>query len=101
MKLNRRHNNNKLSYSFGLESLYGLDVCACVISNRIEVLQKLLGFINNGLVLQDRTVVRKIDSCGLRRVLGLETRSVSMAFTEGLQSGNGFCIDVVLDFLQI
>lgn len=75
-------------------------MCACVVSNRLEILQKLLSLIDNGPVLQDRTVVCKIDSCGLRRILGLETHSVSMALTEGLQSSNGFCMGVILDFWQ-
>ena len=90
-----------MSYSFRFESLYSLDVCACVVSNGLEILQKLLSLIDNSPVLQDRAVVRKIDSCGLRRVLGLETHSVSMALAEGLQSSNGLCIGVILDFWQV
>ena len=58
--------------------------------HRLEVLEDLLSLINDTLVFQDRTVVGEIDVCGLRLQLSSDALSVSMAFAEGLQRGNGF-----------
>lgn len=85
---------NIKTYSLRLKCFNGLDLCVHIISHGLEVLQKLLGLINNGLVFKDGTIVGKIDIGGLAGILSIETLSVTMAFPEGLQRRDGFCENV-------
>lgn len=50
------------TYSFGLESLDSLDVCADVVRDGFKVTQDFLRFIDDALVLQNGAVVRKVYS---------------------------------------
>ena len=53
------------SHRLSLEGLDSLNVSIYIIRQRLEVLQDFLSFINNGLVLYDSAVLRKVDSGGL------------------------------------
>ena len=52
---------------------------------RLEGIEMLLDFINNGLILQDRTVVCKVDFGGLLGELGYSTTGILVALLEGLE----------------
>jgi hypothetical protein len=54
-----------IAYSFRLESFNGLDVVVDIVSNRLEVLQELLGLIHDSLVLENGAVVSKVNGGGL------------------------------------
>jgi hypothetical protein len=60
-----------------------------VIRHGLELLQQLLGLIDDGLVLQDGAVVRDIDGGGLRGVLVVDELGVVVPFAEGLEGGDG------------
>lgn len=77
------------THSLGLEGLNSLDGAADVVGHRLEVLQQLLGLVNNSLVLQHRAVMSEIDGCRLRGVLVGEPLGIGVSLSEGLNSGNG------------
>jgi len=60
-----------------------------IIRHGLELLQQLLGLIDDGLVLQDGAVVRDIDGGGLRGVLVVDELGVVVPFAEGLEGGDG------------
>lgn len=64
---------------------------ADVVGDGLEVLQDLLGLINDSLVFQDRPIVREVDGRGLGVELGLYPLCVRVALAEGLEGGNGLC----------
>lgn len=61
--------NYSKTYSLGLESLNGLNLLIHVISDRLEVTEELLGFINDSLVFEDRSIVGEVNSGGLTSIL--------------------------------
>jgi hypothetical protein len=63
-----------------------------IICDRLVVLQLFLDLINNSLVLEDRAVVREVDSGWLRRGSLLDSLRVSVTLAECLQGGDGLCI---------
>ena len=80
-----------LTYGLGLESLNSLDVCANIVSDGLEVFEKLLSLINDSLVLQDGTVVSEVDGCRLSSECALNTLGIHVPLAEGLEGGNGLC----------
>lgn len=59
------------------------------MSDRLEVLQELLGLIDNSLVLEHRAVVCKVDGGRLGGVLCVYPLCVAVTLAEGLESGDG------------
>ena len=53
------------SHRLSLEGLDSLDVSIYIIRQRLEVFQDFLSVINDGLVLYDGAVLRKVESGGL------------------------------------
>jgi len=49
----------------------------------------LLNLVNNGLVLQNRTVVCEVDFGGLLGELGYSATGILVALLEGLEGGGG------------
>jgi hypothetical protein len=49
----------------------------------------LLNLVNNGLVLQNRTVVCEVDFGGLLGELGYSATGILVALLEGLEGGDG------------
>ena len=74
-----------LTYGLGLESLNSLDVCANIVSDGLEVFEKLLSLINDSLVLQDGTVVSEVDGCRLSSECALNTLGIHVPLAEGLE----------------
>lgn len=82
----------KKAYSFGLESVNSLDVSTRVVSHGLEVGERLLGFVDDSLVLEDRTVVLKVDSGGLRMAGRVQALGFRVTLAERLEGGDGLCI---------
>ena len=61
-----------------------------VIRHRLEGRDEPLGLVNDSLVLEDRTIVRKVDSRGLGIERCVYALCISVSFAEGLESGDGF-----------
>ena len=74
-----------------LELINGLDVRRDVVCLGLVVLEQFFRLVDNRLVLQHRTVVRKIDSGWLRRQRAVDSLGVSMALAECLKSCDGLC----------
>ena len=77
------------TYSLSLEGLNSLHVPRNVVGDGLEVPQELLSFINDSLVLEYRTVVRKVDGGRLGVELCVDPLRVAVTFTERLKSGDG------------
>lgn len=60
-----------------------------IIGDGLERLQCLLGLVNDGLVLQDRTVVVEVDGGGLGGMGMSQSLGLAVAFAESLESGDG------------
>mgnify|MGYP007051635911 CR=1 FL=1 len=79
------------AYSLGFEGLNGLEGCANVVGDGLELLQELLGLVNDSLVLQNGAVMSEVDGGGLIGVGGRHSLGVSVTLAEGLDSSNGLC----------
>ena len=80
----------KRTYSFSLERLDRLDVLADVVCYGFESFQYLLGVVNDGLVLQNVSVVREVDRCLRGLELVVHPLGLGVSFSESLQGCNGF-----------
>ena len=60
-----------------------------IICDRLEFLQNLLSFGNNFLVLEDASVMVKVDCRRLSRVLVVNALRVGVTFSECLEGSNG------------
>lgn len=72
------------SHRLSLEGLDSLDVSIYIIRQRLEVFQNFLCVINNGLVLDDSAVVRKVNSGGLASYGIWDTLGLAVTLSEGL-----------------
>ena len=77
------------TYSLGLEGLNSLHVPRNVVGDGLEVPQQLLSLIDDGLVLEYRTIVRKVHCSGLRVELRVHPLRVAVTLAECLESGDG------------
>ena len=91
-----RWSHSEETDSLGLEGLDGLDVRVNVISDRLERADELLGLINDCLVLENGTVVGKVDGGGLLAERCSRALGVGVALAEGLQRGDGLCSRALL-----
>ena len=82
--------NAKCTYSFSLERLDGLDMFANVVGDRLESFQYLLSVVDDGLVLQDISVVCEVNRCLRRLELVVHALGFGVSFSESLQGSNGF-----------
>ena len=89
------------THSLSLERLNGLDLRVHVVGDGLEVLQDLLGLVDDRLVLEDGAVVRKVDCRGLRCESVARQRRIVVALPERLQSRNGLCTRVVRFHLDL
>ena len=83
--------NNPNTHGLRLKRLDRLDVRGNVVGDRLEVLNDLLGLVNDGLVLQHGAVVREVDGRRLRGILPVFALRVAVALAEGLDAGDGLC----------
>jgi hypothetical protein len=81
-----------LTYSLGLEFINGLDLVASIICLWLELLEQLLCIIDDNLIFQYRTIVRKVDRSGLRGKSSVDSLSVAMPLAECLERRNGLCV---------
>jgi hypothetical protein len=81
-----------LTYSLGLEFINGLDLHANIIRLRLELLEQFLCIIDDTLVFQYRTIVCKVDRGGLRSESSVDSLSVAMPLSEGLERRNSLCV---------
>lgn len=79
------------THRLDLKRLDGLDVCAHVVGDRLELLQELLGLVNDGGVPQNRAVVSEVNSGGLRIELRVDALGIRVPLAEGLEGGDGLC----------
>ena len=77
------------TYSLGLEGLNSLHVSRNVVGDGLEVPQELLSLVNDSLVLEYRTVVRKVDGGRLGVELRVNPLRIAVTLTERLESGDG------------
>lgn len=80
-------------HSLGLESINGLDLSGDIVGDGLEGSESLLDLIDNGLVLQGRSVGGEVNGGGL---LGqsLELASgILVSLLEGLEGGNGLATE--------
>lgn len=85
-----KHINGKMTtYSLGLELVDGLKLGIEVVGDSLEALDGLLGLVNDGLVLEDATVMGEINGGGLGLELSEDTLGLIVALTEGLERGSG------------
>ena len=95
MKVNNNHGwetrkrKRGATHRLGLERLDGLDVHAGVVRDGFKVAQDLLRLVDDGLVLQDGAVVRKVDGRRLRFELACDELGVRVALAERLQGSDG------------
>lgn len=87
------------TYSLNLEGLDSLDVRRHIVSDGLELFQKLLRLIYDSLVLQNRAVVREIDGSGLGSELCVHPLRVAVPLAEGLEGGDGLCASRTLNEL--
>jgi len=66
-------------------------MCVYIVGNRLEILQELLGLIDDVLIFKDRAVVGKVDSGRLRGQLAMNSLSVGMSLAECLESCDSLC----------
>lgn len=59
-----------------------------IVGHRLEVLEHLLSLVNDALVLQHRTVVRKVNVGRLRLQRALDTLRVVVSLSEGVERCN-------------
>jgi len=78
-----------LGNRLGLEGLNSFNVGVDIISNGLEVRHKLLDLVNDGLVLENGSVVGKVDGGGLGGERMLQTLSLAVPLAEGLEGGDG------------
>jgi len=86
------HPRTRNTYSLGLKRLDSLYLCIHIVAHRLEFVESLFQLINNGLVLENRTVVSKVNSGGLLRELVVGELCVVVTFAECLEGGDGFCM---------
>ena len=77
------------TYSLCLEGLDGLEGSADIVGGGLEVLQVLLGVVNNSLVLQNRAVVSEVNGGGLAGVVVVDTLGIGVTLAEGLDGSDG------------
>lgn len=61
-----------------------------VVGHGLELLEQLLRLVDDALVAQYRAVVRDVDCGGFVGVLLLQPLRFRVAFSESLESGDGF-----------
>ena len=83
------------TYSLDLEGLDSLDMRTNVVGDGLEVLQELLGLVNDSLVFENSTIVIEVDSGGLAVELSVYPLRVRVALAEGLESSDGLCRDYI------
>jgi len=76
-------------HSLCLKSLNRLNLSPNIVCRRLERIEMLLNLVNNGLVLQNRTVVCEVDFGGLLGELGYSATGILVALLEGLEGGGG------------
>lgn len=64
---------------------------AHIVGHGLEVAQDTLSLIDDGLVLEDRAVVGKVDGRRLGRVLAVNALGFGMTLTERLERCNSLC----------
>jgi hypothetical protein len=79
------------THSLNLKRLNSLNMSTDIVRHGLEILQRLLSLIDDGLILEDGTVVGKVDGGGLGSKLGMETLGVGVSFPESLKGGDGLC----------
>ena len=81
----------KNTHRLDLEGLDRLQVRRHVVRHGLEAGEGLLRLVDDGLVLEDGTVVRKVDGGGLRGELRRDALGIRMSLAEGLQARDGLC----------
>lgn len=77
----------RVLHGLGLKGLNGLDLPGNIVGRGLEGAEVLLDLINDGLVLQERAVVREIDGLWLLREGLHAATGVITALLESLQGG--------------
>lgn len=78
-----------MTYSLGLEGLNRLNLSGNIVCHRLELFQGLLSLIDNGLVLENRAVVVKIDGGGGIAINMRQTLGLAVTLAESLEGGDG------------
>jgi hypothetical protein len=79
------------TYSLRLEGFNGLHMAADVVRDRLEVAHGLLGLVHDSLVLEQRAVVRDVDSGGLVLESVGDALRVTVPLAERLERSDGLC----------
>jgi DNA-binding transcriptional ArsR family regulator len=79
--------------SLHLERINGLQLAADIVGNGLEGLEALLDLVDDGLVLQGRSVGGEVDSGRLVRQLLDLAAGILIALLEGLKGGNGLATE--------
>jgi hypothetical protein len=83
----------RILHSLRLKRLNGLHLPINIIRRGLEVAEVLLDLVDDGLVLQDRAVVREVDLGGLFGELLHSAAGVFVALLEGLEGGGGLATE--------
>lgn len=81
----------KNTHRLDLEGLDRLQVRRHVVRHGLEACEGLLRLVDDGLVLEDGTVVREVNGGGLRGELRGDALGIRMPLAEGLQARDGLC----------
>ena len=79
------------TYSLGLEGLDSLDVSADIVCHGLVARQNFFCLIDNGLVLQNRAVVREVYGGRLSLKLAMYPLGVGVTLAEGLEGSDSLC----------
>lgn len=79
-----------------LEGLNGLDLPAHIVRLRFEGVELLLDVVDDGLVLEDATVVLEVDGLRLLGQDGHFAARIVVALLEGLEGGGGVAFEAQL-----
>jgi hypothetical protein len=79
--------------SLRLKSLNRLDLSPNIVCRGLEGIEMLLNLLDNGLVLQNRTVVYEVDFGGLFGELGHSATGIFVALLKSLERGNGLAAE--------